>query len=228
MMRQEGFCVIDYIDDYIGVGVLSVANVSYHFLLNLMERLGLSVSQKKLIPPSTRVTCLGVLIDTDTGTISIPSEKLVQINETIQQWLSKCTCTKRQLQSIPGLLLCINKCVKPARVFLNCMLELLRSSHSSNFITLMSDFRPDLQLFAKFLPSYNGVNYYDHKNVDHVIELDACLTGPGGCVGRFVDHLQLAKSYRQCGIVQLEMVNILLAMRLFLSPLVCQKNIGNM
>ena len=44
-------------------------------------------------------------------------------------------------------------------------------------------------------------------------ELDACLTGRGGCVGRFVYHLPLEKGYRQCGIVQLEMVNIL--MRLF-------------
>ena len=97
MMRQKGFCIIDYIDDYVGVGVPSVAHASYHFLLNLMERLGLSVSQKKLVPPSTRATCLGVLIDTDAGTISIPSEKLAQINETVQQWLTKRSCTRHQL-----------------------------------------------------------------------------------------------------------------------------------
>ena len=69
MMHQKGFCIIDYIDDYIGVGVPSVAHASYHSLLNLMGCLGLSVSQKKLVPPSTRATCLGVLIDTDAGTI---------------------------------------------------------------------------------------------------------------------------------------------------------------
>ena len=215
MMRQEGFPVIDYIDDYVGVGVPSVAHASYHFLLDLMERLGLSVSQKKLVSPSTRVTCLGVLIDTDAGTISIPPEKLTQISETVHQWLEKRSCTRRQLQSLLGLLLYIHKCVKPARIFLNRMLELLRAAHGSNFISLTSEFRRDLQWFAKFLPSYNGVNYYDHRSVDHIIELDACLTGLGGCVGRFVYHLPLAHGYANCGIVQLEMVNILLAMRLF-------------
>ena len=140
MMRQKGFPVIDYIDDYVGVGVPSVAHASYHFLLDLMERLGLSVSQKKLVSPSTRVTCLGVLIDTDAGTISIPPEKLTQINETVHQWLEKRSCTRRQLQSLLGLLLYIHKCVKPARIFLNRMLELLRAAHGSNFISLTSEF----------------------------------------------------------------------------------------
>ena len=116
-----------------------------------MGRLGLSVSQKKLVPPSTPATCLGVLIDTDAGTIPIPPEKLAQINETVQQWLTKRSCTKRQLQSLLGLLLYIHKCIKPAQVFLNRMLELLRSAHGSNFISLTSDFRRDLQWFAKVL-----------------------------------------------------------------------------
>ena len=144
MMRQEGFCIIDYIDDYVGVGVPSVAHASYHSLLNLMGCLGLSVSQKKLVPPSTRATCLGVLIDTDAGTISLPPEKLLQINETVQQWLTRRFCTKRQLQSLLGLLLYIHKCVKPARVFLNRMLELLRGAHGSKFISLRFSTRPSV------------------------------------------------------------------------------------
>ena len=75
-MRQKGFTIIDYIDDYVGMGVPNVASAFYVALINLMVRLGLTISQSKLVPPATQVTCLGVLIDTVRGTIAIPPEKL--------------------------------------------------------------------------------------------------------------------------------------------------------
>ena len=124
--------------------------------------------------------CLGVLINTENGTISIPVDKLNQINDTVRQWMQKITCTKRQLQSLLELLLYVHKCVKPARAFLNRMLALLRSGHASQKIHLTPEFRRDLRWFAKFLPLYNGVSLYDHRTIDHTLELDACLTGLGG------------------------------------------------
>ena len=99
-MRQNGHCVIDYIDEYVGVGVPDIASKSFQFLINLLKKLGLTISEKKLVEPGTRVICLGVLIDSVEGTISIPEEKLKQINDTVCEWLSKNVCTKRQLQSI--------------------------------------------------------------------------------------------------------------------------------
>ena len=217
LMRQAGFSIIDYIDDYIGVGVTTVAQRSFDHLLSLMEKLGLSVSKSKLVPPATRVVCLGVLIDTVAGTIAIPPEKLRQINDTVKEWLEKRSCTKRQLQSILGLLLYVHKCVKPARVFLNRMLDMLRSSQNAQKITVTSDFRRDVRWFAKFLPTYNGINFYDHRTIDHVLDLDACLTGLGGRFGNLVYFLPLQHGYKECTIVHLEMVNILLALRLFCS-----------
>ena len=75
--------------------------------------------------------CLGVLINTEEGTVSIPPDKLYQISDTVHQWLSRASCTKHQLQSIFGLLLYVHKCVKPAHAFLNRMLAILRSSYDS-------------------------------------------------------------------------------------------------
>ena len=186
IMRQKGFTMLNYIDDYVRVGVLSVAHASYAALLDVMSQLGLTISQKKLVAPSTQVTCLGVLIDTVTGTVSIPPEKLEQINTTVRQWLSKSIVSKHQLQSKLGLLLYVHRCVKPARVFINRMLDLLRSVHASQHITLTTDFKRNLQWFAMFLPRYNGISMYDHRVIDMSLELDACLTGFGG---QFVYHL---------------------------------------
>ena len=144
MMRQKGYAMIDYIDNYVGIGVPSVAWKSYDALTHLMRELGLTISEKKLVPPATQVTCLGVLIDTVKGNIAIPLEKLDQINEAVSHWLNKDVASRRQLQSILGLLLYVHKCVKPACIFLNRMLELLRASHGSQKILLTPDFKSDL------------------------------------------------------------------------------------
>ena len=159
IMRNKSFTIIDYIDDYVGVGIPSVTQASYEALIDLMGKLGLTISKKKLVVPATKAVCLGVLIDSVNGTISIPPEKLDQVNITVSQWLSKRVVTKRQLQSLLGLLLYVHKCVKPARFFLNRMLDLLRFCHTTARVTLTEDFRRDLRWFANFLPFHNGCLY---------------------------------------------------------------------
>ena len=176
-MRQKGHRIIDYIDDYIGVALPSVAPDAFDALVDVVRQFGLTISEKKLVSPSTQVTCLGVLIDSIKGTIQIPPQKLKQILDTVHQWRGRTHCSKRQLQSLLGLPLFVHKCVKPARIFLNRMLMTLRQAHVTQKIELSQDFKRDLKWFEKFLPSYNGISLYQHKNVDSVLDLDACLTG---------------------------------------------------
>ena len=156
-----------------------------------------------------------MLIDTIRGTVEIPAEKLQQINVTVHQWLGKDVVTKCELQSILGLFLYVHKCIHPARFFLNRMLEVFRNSHSAQKIPLTSEFKHDLHWFARFLPDYNGVSLYDHKTVDITLELDACLTGFGGCSGIYMYRLPIERGYRNWSIVHLKMINILLSLRLF-------------
>ena len=83
-----------------------------------MKDLGLTISDKKMVSLSTKVVCLGILINTDEGTVSIPPDKLCQIIDTVHQWLNRAFCTKRQLQSILGLLLYVHKpYLKPDGIF---------------------------------------------------------------------------------------------------------------
>ena len=70
---------------------------------------------KNFTPPSTQAVCLGILFDTVTRTIAIPPENLQEINQ-------------------------ICKCVKPARVFLNRMLQVLRDQAHKSLITLPPPF----------------------------------------------------------------------------------------
>ena len=95
------------------------------------------------------------------------------------------------------------------------MLDLLRSAQLRQKIVLTPDFKRDLRWFANFLPHYNGTSLYDHRPVDVTLELDACLTGFGGRSGDLVYHLPIVKGFSNWTIVHLKMVNILLAVRLF-------------
>ena len=215
VMRQNGFEVINYIDDFLGVGVPSDARRSFEKLHDVMTSLGLTISAKKLVPPTTQAVCLGILIDTIKGTVAIPEDKLSQVRNMVNEWSMKTSCTKRQLQSLLGSLLYIHKCVKPARCFLNRMLHVLRQAQNPHKILLDADFQRDLLWFKKFLVDYNGVSLFNHRPVQATLELDASLTGLGGCWMNFVYTLPIPLGYKNMGIVQLEMINIVLALKLF-------------
>ena len=62
---------------------------------------------------------------------------------------------------------------------------------------------------------YNGVTFFDHKKAFDVVELDACLVGVGGRWQDFVYHLKLVHHYKNLSIVHFEMINILVALRIF-------------
>ena len=126
IMASHGFPdLFNYIDDLIYVGLPSKIDAAFDFLMSLLSDLSLEVSTKKLVSPSTSVVCLGILIDSQKRTISIPPEKLSQIVNLCSLWAEKTYCSKRDLQSLLGHLLYIAKCIKLARIFLNRMLQKL-------------------------------------------------------------------------------------------------------
>ena len=107
IMHQKGYPYLqNYIDDLIYIGLPSSVHQAYHSLLDLLQKLGLEISQKKLNPPDTKVVCLGILIDTIQRTMAIPEDKLVQIMEICADWWDKRVCTKNQLVFVRFFIIC--------------------------------------------------------------------------------------------------------------------------
>ena len=150
----------------------------YDRLQALLRELGLTISTKKLVPPSTQVTCLGIVVNTENFSVSIPAEKLSVIKDLCQKWSNKTVCTKRELQSLLGSLLYVAKCIRYARFFLNRMLSLLRENFDKKSIFITEDFKKDLNWFNTFLSVYNGVSFFQHIP-SKVVHLDACPHGLG-------------------------------------------------
>ena len=130
------------------------------------------------------------------------------------QWSKKSTCTKKDLQSLLGSLLYIAKCIKYARFFLNRMLSLLREHYSENVIKLNQEFHKDLKWFNIFLSVYNGVSFFQYPYTK-TVHLDACTTGLGAIYENQVYALQLPNSWSQHNIAQLEMINLLVALKVW-------------
>jgi len=67
--RQEGYAIVNYIDDFAGAEVTDRAQGAYDRLGSLLSELGLSESKAKACPPSTSMSFLGVLFDSGAGTL---------------------------------------------------------------------------------------------------------------------------------------------------------------
>ena len=213
IMAQKGFSVTNYIDNIIGHSVVSKSQDSYQNLRTLLTELGFDISEKKVVKPATKVTCLGVDIDTEEFTVSIPPDKVTEILLECKAWAHRQHCTKRQLQSLLGKLLYITKCVRLSRPFLNRMLDLLKSSDKLEKIMLTIEFKRDLYWFLEFIPKFNGKAFISHNPVMEKIELDASLQGLGASWGSQVYSIQIPLGYENMTIVHLEMLNILVAIR---------------
>ena len=187
-------------------------------LCHLLQELGFQISEKKLEPPTTCLNCLGIEVNTETFTMSIPPLKLKEIWDTCCQWRHKVRCTKRQLQSLLGSLLYISKCVKSSRFFLNRLLEVLRSMEDKTQTAITREAKRDINWFLKFIPLYNGVTFFDQKHIDFSIELDASLQGMGARWGSQIYALSIPLGYLDLQIVHLEMLNILAALRVWEQP----------
>ena len=206
MAEHSYLLLFNYIDNLNYTGLPSQMDVCFTFLENLLAELGLETSAKKLVLPSTSITCLGILIDSIQKTVSIPQEELAELTQLCAQWSTKTYSGKRDLQSLLGSLLYVSKCVKHSRFFLNRMLALLRDNHDNKKILITSEFN-------SFLSHYNGITYYDKKCFHYEVHLDACLTGLNGSYESMVYALPITKAYMNYSIAHLEILNIVVALK---------------
>ena len=97
------------------------------------------------------------------------------------------------------------------------MLQLLRDNCHNSKILLSPEFFRDLAWFRVFLSQYNGVTYYDHSFSRIPVHLDACLTGLGGKFGSMVYALPIPLGFKGYSIVHLEILNIVVAAKIWAS-----------
>ena len=124
-MAQKGFTVYNYIDDMYACIHQDKAQQAFELLQEIIVNLGLPLNEKKVLAPAKSMSIMGILVDIDERTFSIPREKLNEIYEECARTMLKSQLAKKELQSLLGKLLYISRCIQGARIFMNRMLQAL-------------------------------------------------------------------------------------------------------
>ena len=98
-------------------------------------------------------------------------------------------------------MLYVNKCVKPIRIFLNRILQLLWDNFYNTKILFTTEFFKDLSWFNEFISQYIGVTFYDQKFSGISIHLDVLFIDIDGHFGSMVYSLPIPIGFMNYTIV---------------------------
>ena len=181
IMFQVGIAVLNYLDELTGVEKKETAEFAYQCLGEVLHRCGLEESVDKVSPPSQIMVFLGALFNSITMTVEVTPERLIEIKELVETWLSKETATLKELQSVVGKLNFVAACVRPGRIFISRLLNWLREIHGKDTrkLKIPAEVKKDFKWWSRFLVSYNGISimvYDDWSCPDNFFSTDAKLT----------------------------------------------------
>ena len=217
-----GYSGASYLDDLIGVSDSSAGQSAYEHLGKILRDLGLEENIPKACPPSVVQTVLGVVIDTESMTISVTGERMEEIKNLLSEWENKTISRKKELQYLIGKLCFICKCVRQSRVFLNRLLEVLRSVDwaVSSKIKLSAEFHKELRWWSMFMSKFNDVAFIPSpvwSEPDVTIATDSCPEGCGGICDTQFFHTEFPDSilHQKLPIHKLEFLAVLVGARIW-------------
>ena len=183
-------------------------------------RAGLPVEPIKSVGPATSLVFLGIEFDSTRGILQLPEDKLQKVKETLAKWRGFKACRKRDLLSLIGVLSHASKVVQASRVFLCRLIDFSTTASSlDHFIRLNQDARSDLEWWASFIDSWNGISLLasvSNQQWDSTVTSDA--SGNWGC-GAFWGsawfQLQWAGLLHEAHIAIKELVPLVLAAALW-------------
>lgn len=192
-LARLGVTCLIYLDDALIICPKSRDPVEdYATALRLIRELGLPLAWEKLISPTFSLRFLGVIIDVNRRELSIPKEKCDSFLAFVQDVSKRRWISKRVLQQLIGHINHMAKGVHAARLFMNRLLQVLRSCKKG---VCVDDFLlRDLGWFEAFLHQFNGRTLIIDVTPSRVIEADSCLSGGGVLWDRPVIHLCTLKN----------------------------------
>ncbi len=158
------------------------------------DELGVPDAPDKTEGPTTRLTFLGIQIDSQAMTVSLDQPKLDAIRLLLREWAGRETCSLRQLQSTIGTLAWAAQVVRHGRTFLQHMRDLAAAHqhsprpHDVTSIPLTEDIRDDLDWWERYMAQWNGIGLLWEEewiNDSSLLQphTDACVEGYAAVCG---------------------------------------------
>ena len=222
--EEASYFLLNYVDDLVGAEDKVKANKAFQELVELLETVGLDTAPDKVTPPTTRLEFLGVTYDTDTMTLEVTEDKLVDIKGELHTWLYKDKATRREVESLIGKLQFASKCVRAGRIFISRLLNWLRTLPRGKNASIPLEARKDIAWWSRFMQQYNGISImWLHRNpqVDRVIASDASSKGFGAWSQAIGEYLRgrFPKEWQHRNIAELEMLAVVVALKAWATQL---------
>jgi hypothetical protein len=153
------FPQLHYLDDFLFFTPPSSpeAHGLHTSVTNICQQLGVPVASHKTEGPSTCLTFLGIVIDTDRMELRLPTEKLLHLRSLLQAWISRHGARRKELESLLGHLGHAAAVISQGRTFLRDLFACLRVAHSPHHhFRLTREARADLLWCTCFLQDWNG------------------------------------------------------------------------
>ena len=132
-LRADGIRhVFHYLDDFMVLGAPGSDECSRALekLRSRCTELGIPLAAHKCEGPSTKITFLGIVIDTSVGELSLPAEKLNHLRDLLEDWGDRKSCSLKNLESLIGYLNHACKVIRLGHSFLRRMIDLLHRTHN--------------------------------------------------------------------------------------------------
>ena len=139
--------IYHYLDDFAVLGSPDSEECHRHLLClqSVAADLGVPLAPDKQDGPTTVIVFLGIIIDTTCQELRLPEDKLRRLLETVTEWKDQKVCTRRDMESLVGILQHACSVIPSRKAFLQRAISLLCSVRCHHHhIRLNSDFRSDM------------------------------------------------------------------------------------
>ena len=159
MQRGAGHC-LHYLDDFLFLEPPEAVATALEVASATLAELGIPLAPGKLEGPTTKLTFLGIELDTSAMIARLPEEKVLRIKALLDLWQDRKACTKRDLLSLLGVLQHAAMIVQYGRTFVRRIIELSKVVNElHHFVRLNREFRSDLHWWKLFISRWNGVSF---------------------------------------------------------------------
>ena len=195
--------IFHYLDDFAVVGPLDsdTCMLYLHKLKSICIELGIPLATEKQDGHTPVITLLGIIIDTTKGELRLPGDKLQRLLQAVSEWGKRKVCTRRELESLIGVLQHAATVIKPGRSFLGRVISLLSVARQQHHhIQLNADFRADMSWWQMFATHWNGASLVVLPQ-SRMISMTSDASGSWGCgAWHEKDWFQLAWDSRTQGL----------------------------
>ena len=212
-----GLFLLNYVDDFLGAEMAEVANMAYERLGNILAELNIEENTAKAVSPCEVIEFLGVTFNSEKGTMEISPHRLSEILKLLDAWKSKTCFSRKQLESLIGKLQFVAACVRPGRIFISRLLNVLRETPSHGSVPIQQQMMKDIEWWKVFMPLYNGVSVAwleQSLTPDETASCDASGTGMGAYLTdkEFV-IVRTPREWRGVNIAYMEMWGVILILK---------------